>query len=88
MRYCAVGAGMMEWLRGLKTSLIQWSVFTIIASIGVLLVLLRYRTLELHRAKMALLQAEIDNEIKQDEAKVASAREAYERALKEYEDSL
>lgn len=79
---------MTAWLQSLKLSLVNWLSLTAIGVIGLLLVLLRGRTIELHRARMALLKAEIDNEIKQDDERVAAAREAYEQALKDYEGDL
>lgn len=79
---------MTTWLQSIKLSLLNWITLSFIGIAGLLMVLLKARSLELHRAKMALLKAEIDNEIRQDDEAVAKARAAYNQAVKEYEASL
>lgn len=76
----------MKWLNNLLLTASQWIILSLATLLGGLLVLLRVRNGQLHRAQVELLKAKIDGQTKEDDARIAKAKEAYEKALKEYYD--
>lgn len=76
---------MLGWLKGLTLTITQWAFVTLLAIIAFLAAALRLRGSELHKAKVDLLKAQMDAETKESEQKIASAKEAYEKALAEWE---
>ena len=78
---------MLSWLKGLTLTITQWAMVTLLAIIAFLAAALKLRGSELHKAKVSLLKAQMDAETKEGEQKIASAREAYQKALAEWEKS-
>lgn len=76
---------MLGWLKGLTLTITQWAFVTLLAIIAFLAAALRLRGSELHKAKVDLLKAQMDAETKESEQKIANAKEAYEKALAEWE---
>jgi uncharacterized protein GlcG (DUF336 family) len=75
----------MSWLKDLSLTIGQWITITLLAIVGALMALLKVRGAELHRAKVDLLKAQLDAQTKEDDQKIATAKEAYEKALAEWE---
>jgi len=71
----------MSWLKNVT----QWVVIALLAVVAFLAAALRVRGSQLHKAKVSLLKAEMDAETKESDQRVADARQAYEKALKEWE---
>lgn len=75
----------MSWLKDLSFTIGQWLTITLLAVIGGLMALLKVRGAELHKARVDLLKAQMDAQTKEDDQKIATAKEAYEKALAEWE---
>jgi hypothetical protein len=75
----------VSWIKNITLSITQWAVVTLLAVVAFLAAALKLRGSELHKAKVDLLKAQMDAETKEGDQKIASAKEAYERALKEWE---
>lgn len=77
---------MISWLRSITLSLSQWLILTLAAIIGALVVALRLRGGQLHKAQVDLLASQIERGNEKDQESLQRAREAYETALRAYEE--
>jgi hypothetical protein len=75
----------VSWLKSITLTITQWAFVTLLAIIAFLAAALKLRGSELHKAKVDLLKAQMDAETKEGDQKIATAREAYEKALAEWE---
>ena len=75
----------MSWLKNITLSISQWATVTLLAVVAFLAAALKLRGNELHKAKVDLIKAQMDAETKEGEQKIASAKEAYQKALAEWE---
>lgn len=78
---------MFDFLNKLKLSVTQWALVTLAAALGWVVFLLRQEGRKLHRTKVELLRVKHETADKAQSLKVDNAKQAYEKALKEYEDA-
>lgn len=75
----------MAWLKGLRLSLQSWLLVTAASIIGGLVVLLRARGSQLHKAQVTALKESFGRVQDKHDAAVESARTRFEKASKAYD---
>lgn len=73
-----------NYLKDLKLSLESYSALSLAAFAGFLLIALRLQGSKLHLAQVKLLQATIESQQDAEDARVASLRSAFNKALAAY----
>lgn len=76
----------ISYLNSLRLSLIQWTCLVLAGAVGALVVAFRAQGSQLHRAQIQLLLATMRQSDTNKEAAVVKAREAFQIAMKDYQD--
>lgn len=71
----------------ISLTLQQWAIVSLIAIVGVLVVVLKLQGSKLHAVKLALMQKELDILVKKDDDNIAQKKRALRKAKKELETS-
>lgn len=77
----------LGFLKGVRLSITGWLVVSMGLAIGVLVAALKLQGSRLHKAKLKLIEKEIDVRDDQDSHKVFDALEKYTKSLKDFQDA-
>lgn len=72
------------FLSTIKLTVTQWLLIMMAGTIGVLVVALRLQGSKLHKAQVTILTTNLNNSIKQSEAKTAEASHRFDKAYQAY----
>lgn len=78
---------LLSYFATLRLSLVQWTTLFLAGTVGALVIALRAQGTQLHRAQIQLLLATMNQSDTAKELAVIKAREAFQVAVKEYQDA-
>lgn len=78
-----MGGHSMNFLSKVKLTVSQYAILTLIAALGVLVVMLRLRGSQLHELKLKLMEKELDIATAKDDANIKQKKKKLKEAKKE-----